>query len=274
MKPTSCPDLAAEFFGVSCSSRQFDTLLLDARREFQAVGAVRCRDVSPQRRRGATVPGAARGLRAPGASHGVGGTQRRGAWVAASRCEARWKSGRAALEAQPEAAGIAQCAARARALAADLERMLIEPEDPQAGGARSVAVNSRGFVLSLLPYDISARFRGAHRPASRAPGSLPQPRWRWPEISSISPRGSGSPMPRPCASRAPFDYERQALLYLPEGLPDPGAPDYTAAVIARGAAASRGERRRGVPAVHEPSRTADCRGPCCAQRTGPRPGRC
>ncbi len=32
------PDLAAEFFGVTCSSRQVDTLLLDARREFQAIG--------------------------------------------------------------------------------------------------------------------------------------------------------------------------------------------------------------------------------------------
>ena len=32
---------------------------------------------------------------------------------------------------------------------------------------------------------------------------------------------------------SPFDYERQALLYLPEGMPDPAAADYTEAVLAR-----------------------------------------
>jgi ATP-dependent DNA helicase DinG len=31
---------------------------------------------------------------------------------------------------------------------------------------------------------------------------------------------------------SPFDYARQALAYLPKGLPDPGSPDYTERVIA------------------------------------------
>ena len=39
-------------------------------------------------------------------------------------------------------------------------------------------------------------------------------------------------MPRPCAWRVPFNYERQALLYLPLNLPEPSAANHTTEVIA------------------------------------------
>ena len=152
------PDLAAEFFGVSCSSRKFDSLLLDARRELVLAsvpaGAVaRVNGVLEQPLR--TLVGV------------LGRQERRLAWEDLSAetratCEAvhhalgEWAQ---ALEAQPQSAGIEQCVARARALASELAQVLSEPEDPQSGGARGVAVSSRGFVLSLIPYDISVRFR-------------------------------------------------------------------------------------------------------------------
>jgi len=223
------PDLAAEFFGTSCSSRQFDTLLLDGRRELL----------------GAAVPSAEiarltaiidRPLRALVGAFGR--QERRVAWEdlsadAMQGCESlhgaldEWAN---ALEAQPESAGIVQCVARARALAADLARVMIAPEDPQAGGARTVAVNARGFVLSLLPYDISTRFRGL---IDQHPSA-----WIF-TSATLALAGNfqhfsarlGLADAETLCLESPFDYERQALLYLPEGLPDPGALNYTAAVI-------------------------------------------
>jgi ATP-dependent DNA helicase DinG len=223
------PDLAAEFFGVTCSSRQFDTLLLDARREFQGAGL----SLAETARFNAIVEQPLRALLLA-----LGRQERRIAWEELSAeahdgCESlrnalqKWAG---ALEAQPQAAGIAQCAARARVLASDLERMLIEPDDPQAGGARSVAVNSRGFVLNLLPYDISTRFRGLidqHPSAwifTSATLALAG------NFQHFSARLGLADVQTLCLE-SPFDYERQAVLYLPEGLPDPGAPEYTQAVV-------------------------------------------
>ncbi|HEV7432195.1 MAG TPA: ATP-dependent DNA helicase, partial [Steroidobacteraceae bacterium] len=224
------PDLAAEFFGISCSSRQFDTLLLDGRRELQGAG-VPPGEIS---RLSALLERPLRML-----SGAFGRQERRVAWEelsgdAVNACRSvrnaldEWAN---VLETAAESAGIAQCVARARSLSADLARVMIEPEDAQSGGARSVAVSSRGFVLSLLPYDISARFRGLidqHPSAwifTSATLALAG------NFQHFSTRLGLSDAATLCLE-SPFDYERQALLYLPEALPDPGEPDYTAAVIA------------------------------------------
>ncbi len=223
------PELAAEFFGVTCSSRQFDTLLLDARRELQA-GGVHTAEIS---RLNAIVERPLRALLGA-----FGRQERRVAWEelnaeALSGCgdlRSSLDEWAIALEAQPEVAGIAQCGARAKGLSADLARMMTEPEDPQAGGARSVAVNPRGFVLNLLPYDISTRFRAL---IDQHPSA-----WIF-TSATLALAGNfqhfsarlGLADAETLCLESPFDYERQALLYLPEGLPDPGAFDYTAAVI-------------------------------------------
>lgn len=223
------PELAAEFFGVTCSSRQFDTLLLDGRRELQAAG-VHNPEIS---RLNAMVERPLRALLAA-----FGRQERRVAWEELSAeclggCETlqrgldEWAT---ALGVQPEGAGIAQCRGRANGLSADLARMMVEPEDPQAGGARSVAVNSRGFVLNLLPYDISTRFRAL---IDQHPSA-----WIF-TSATLALAGNfqhfsarlGLADAQTLCLESPFDYQRQALLYLPEGLPDPGAFDYTAAVI-------------------------------------------
>jgi ATP-dependent DNA helicase DinG len=223
------PELAAEFFGLTCSSRQFDALLLDARGELQAAG-VHTAEISHLN---AMVEEPFRALLGA-----FGRQERRLAWEDLSAetlagCESlrsaldEWAD---ALEAQPEVAGIGQCAARAKGLSADLARMLVEPEDPQAGGARSVAVTSRGFVLNLLPYDISTRFRGL---IDQHPSA-----WIF-TSATLALAGNfqhfsarlGLADAQTLCLESPFDYERQALLYLPEGLPDPSTLDYTAAVI-------------------------------------------
>ncbi len=223
------PDLAAESFGLNCSSRQIETLLLDARRELLQLeqnpaetGPVHARLEQPFKRLGA----------------GLGRQERRVAWEdldALSREACRelcaalgsWAS---ELEAMTDAPGVAQCAARARALATDMEQVMGESDAVETGGARSVAVTLRGFSLSVLPYDISARFRAL---VDQYPSA-----WIFTSATlalagnfeHFSARLGLSDAATLCLD-SPFDYERQALLYLPTGLPDPAAANYTEAVL-------------------------------------------
>jgi ATP-dependent DNA helicase DinG len=223
------PDLAAEFFGISCSSRQIETLLIDARREMQGA-AVASAEISSLN---ALVEEPLRAL-----AGALGRQERRVAWEElGAEAINGWESLRAGLDAWttalaglPESAGIAQCAARARTLAAALTQVMIVPEDPQAGGARSVELSARGFVLSLLPYDVSVRFRGL---IDQHPSA-----WIF-TSATLALAGNfrhfsarlGLADAETLCLESPFDYERQALLYLPEGLPEPGAFNYTAAAI-------------------------------------------
>src|SRR5580765_2489237 len=152
------PDLAAEFFGVACSSRQVETLLFDSRRDLLAV-ATPADEIA---RLQAIVE---QPLRALGAA--LGHAERRMDFDemgddARTGCEAlraalgEWAR---ALEAREDAPGVAQCASRGRSLAADLDRLLAASDDSSNAGARTVGVTARGFVLNLLPYDVSTRYR-------------------------------------------------------------------------------------------------------------------
>jgi len=228
------PELAAEFFGVSCSSRQLETLQLDARRELLAVAV-------PQAEVGRLVGLLERPLRELGGL--LGRQERRLAWeelgaAALSACGqlrealAAWA---AELDTRSDAPGVLQCAARARALAADLSQVMAEP--PEAGsadaataGARGVAVTARGFSLSVLPYDISVRFRGL---VDQHPSA-----WIFTSATlalagnfqHFANRLGLSDAATLCLD-SPFDYEHQALLYLPQGLPDPGAASFTEGML-------------------------------------------
>jgi ATP-dependent DNA helicase DinG len=223
------PDLAAESFGLSCSSRQIETLLLDARRAFLQLGlsagepaAVHARLEQPLKRLGA----------------GLGRQDRRVAWeeldaparVACNELSAALGSWAGELEGTSDAPGVTQCAARARALAADMEQVMADPDAAAAGGARSISVTPRGFTLSVLPYDISVRFRALidQQPSAWIFTSATLAlAGNFDHFSTRLGLGDAATL---CLD-SPFDYERQALLYLPAGLPDPGAPNYTEAVL-------------------------------------------
>jgi ATP-dependent DNA helicase DinG len=245
------PDLAAEFFGVSCSSRQLDSLLQDARRELAAVsvpaGAI------------ATATGLVeQPLRALLAL--LGRQERRLAWEevpagVSAACDALrdgLEDCAAQLDALGEGTGVAQCAARARVLAGELAQVAIPPgqalaeleslaeavqsgdEDARAregSGARTLAVTQRGFALSLLPYDVSTRFR---RLMEQHPAA-------WVFTSATLALGGdfkhfaqrlGLGDAATLCLDSPFDYQHQALLLLPQGLPDPSAPGHTESLLA------------------------------------------
>lgn len=225
------PDLAAEFFGIACSSRALESLLLDARRELQGV-AVPADEIA--RLQDIIEPP----LRSLGAA--LGHAERRMAWEemdegARENCEtlqAALGDWARALDTHQDAPGVAQCASRARSLAGELGQLLLDTDDPRTAGARTVSVTPRGFVLNLLPYDISTRYRALvdqhpsawiYTSATLAVGG---------EFGHFSSRLGLDDAETLCLE-SPFDYERQALLYLPEGMPDPGAAHYVEAVLER-----------------------------------------
>jgi ATP-dependent DNA helicase DinG len=238
------PDLATQFFGAHVSSRQVETLLRDLRLELVAPagGAVA---VSGPTTRAAALQAVEESLRAlrtaaAGATGRIGFTP--GSAIPAEYVGALRQSlaDLAVVAGAGEAQGaVAHLAERAAELAASLERIAAVDE---LEGARTLEVSARGLTLSLMPFDISERFRalvhsrGGAWIFTSATLSLGE------EFGHFTGRlGLGEAATLHIDS--PFDHERQSLLYLPAGLPEPSASGYVAAVIETAVpliAASRG----------------------------------
>ncbi len=217
------PDLAAEAFGQHVSARQVESLLQDARRELAAGGVAAA---TAQRLLGAPE----QAVRAVQASFGRG--ERRLDWLdlgpaaqadcaALAAALAAFSGALDALDVQR--AELRQCGERARGLGQVLQHIVAA--DP-GEGARSLSVSARGFALSLLPYDISARFRALTEQHPSA--------WVFTSATLALDghfehfaRRLGLEAAATLLVESPFDYQRQSLLYLPPGLPDPGTPAYT-----------------------------------------------
>ena len=215
------PDLVSEFFGISLSSRQLELLIADIRLEGQSQ-----------------LPAPLE--RALAACHAaLGRDDRHLAWrelapAAQASCEdleAALTDCGAQLRALGASPGIEQCVARIDLLCSALAQLLDESGDPDsAAGARTVSTHGRGFLLRLLPYDVSGRFSAllaSHHgawiftSATLAVGE---------DFSHFSNR-LGLQTAATLRFESPFDYQRQALLYLPRGLPQPADAGFTAAVI-------------------------------------------
>jgi ATP-dependent DNA helicase DinG len=215
------PDLVSEFFGVSASSRQIEALIGDLRTESQ--------------------PELARSLEHAllACMAALGRRERHLAWhelePRAQACleeleAALLESARGLRAAGPDEA-LEQCAARCERLANALAQLLDESGGPETlAGARTASTQARGFQLRLLPYDVSGRFSAllAAYPsawiftsATLAVGD---------DFSHFAGR-LGLQSAATLRLESPFDYARQAMLYLPPGLPQPSDPGYTAAVI-------------------------------------------
>ncbi len=231
------PDLAAQFFGASVSSRRIETLLGGLQAELAAARRARAGGDAAEDGRIARIGAAAEAVRA---SVGRLAAQLRGrsgrfAWDEAdprlgdrvsglSRSLATLTEELGGLE---EDSALGAFGARARELGASLERIdRVEELD----GARSVEVTPRGFALSLMPFDIAARFRalmdthGCSWVFTSATLSLGE------DFSPFTTRLGLEG----CATvkiDSPFDYPRQGLLFLPVGMPMPSSPGYLAAVM-------------------------------------------
>jgi len=223
------PDLATQFFGAQVGSRQIETLLKDLRTELAAQAARAPAQALPQSAALQEAEEALRELRAalPPAAGRI-------AWVpgsggpdeAVERLTHSLESLAALCPAESEGA-LAGLGTRAAELAGSLDRIAAVGE---LDGARTLESTPRGVSLSLVPFDISERFRAL----------VDSRRGAWIFTSATLSLGEEfghftgrlglleSPTLR---IESPFDHERQSLLYLPPGLPDPASGDYVAAVI-------------------------------------------
>ena len=128
--------------------------------------------------------------------------------------------------------GFANLHERAGTFAARLDR-IVDQRDGHAPGARDVRWYEhypRGFALYATPLDLAAPMRALRERTHAA----------WIHTSAtLSVAGNfehfarqlGLDEPRTLSLPSPFDYARQGLCYLPAGLPDPNARDYTERVI-------------------------------------------
>ncbi len=224
------PETARLFFGQSVSSAQLVELARDTRLELRSAGGA-----APEIERIAErLEKAARDLRlAAGEENG------RLSWAQASRLpnfsDALEKVGQAlaalssALETQAERAeGLAACARRAGEARARLGRL---QGAAAANEVRWIETHSRAVQLHVTPLSPAETFRRQMQDHPRA--------WIFTSATlavgadfSHFTRELGIEEAEARAWASPFDFPRQALLYVPSGLPaDPNDPDYTAAVV-------------------------------------------
>jgi len=221
------PDLATQFFGASVGSRQIETAIADTRAEFAGRLASTSRLALELRAAEAAVRELSGRLPA-----GIGRVswndsplELATAFDGLSRVLRELATG---LAARGGDAGLGQAATRFVELAARIDRIVLAGEEE---GARTLDRSARGFTLGLLPFDISARFRGIvdGRPCAwiftSATLSLRD------DFSHFAGR-LGLDATAALKIESPFDYPRQALLYLPPHMPDPASAGFTAAVIA------------------------------------------
>lgn len=225
------PDLATQFFGAHVSSRQLETLIRDLKTELPAQAAA----IAPGERSQAVpaalaeVEEALGGLRANAAR-----LSGRVSWTpgasplnsAVSALQHSLQDLQALLARVPEPSPLAQLAERAAEVAGSLARIGAD----ELEGARALEAHARGFTLSLMPFDISQRFRTLLEARGGA----------WIFTSATLCVGEdfrhftarlGLTDAATLRIESPFDHERQSLLYLPAGLPQPTSADYGAAVI-------------------------------------------
>jgi ATP-dependent DNA helicase DinG len=127
--------------------------------------------------------------------------------------------------------GFANVYERSLALAERLER-IVEGGAGDAHGhdVRWYELFPRGFAIHATPLDLAAPLRAMRERTQAA----------WIHTSATLSVGGdfghfarqlGLEDPQTLSLESPFDYARQALCYLPPGLPDPAARDYTDRVI-------------------------------------------
>ncbi len=224
------PDLATQFFGAHVSSRQVETLLKDLRVELGAAQAARLpAEVPASPAPLAEADEALAALRAAAGRPGLRQAWAPGASPLTAAIEAlrgALSEVRTALAQAPEDSPLVPLAERAADVAASLTRMSHEDED----GARTLEATARGFTLSLMPFDIAQRFRALMEARGGAWVFTSATLCVGEEFGHFTHR-LGLEDAATLRIDSPFDYERQSLLYLPHGLPEPTAPAYLAAVM-------------------------------------------
>lgn len=223
------PETAARFFGVSVSGRQLLELARDSRAEYAREAG----DMSALRTLAERLEKAVLDARLT-----LGAAGRRGAWQAVCgdpsvygglcHLQEALSALEAALEGVAERGkGLQQCWQRSRILTQRLVQFRQAPPEEQVQWFETF---SRSFTLYLTPLQAGEVFQD-YRQGLRA---------AW--VFTSATLAVGRDFSHFCARlgledgvteqwESPFDYSRNALLYIPKGLPFPNAPHYTRAVV-------------------------------------------
>lgn len=249
------PELAAQFFGETTSLRALVEVAADALGECRDVAGALGVVQGPAR----TLEQAARAARAAMESLPTRGTAARA--LAAVDVEPAFAALDDALQAmlralgplREAAPGFDACHLRAHALQARLGRWLAPaqaaegdpdpdpdcdpdcdpaaaPPPPAAPSVHWYELTARGFRLQRTPLDVSEPLR-AHRERSGAAWIFTSATLAVAGSFAHAARRLGIERARERIEPSPFDWARQALCYLPPGLPEPSAREYTARVV-------------------------------------------
>lgn len=222
------PDIAAQFFGQRWSARQAQQLLRDIAAELQAAGVSSAELMAALAALQAQLDGVGRAL-SPGSARREWSQLADSVVDALADLPAAFSELGNRLEALGAGAGCANCARRALGLMTALTTLLAVDA---SAGVRWVESSPGGWTLQFTPFEIAARLREfvESRPCS------------WVFTSATLAIGAdfthfstriGLPDARTLSIDSPFDYRRQALIYLPPGMPQPHDGGYGAAFIER-----------------------------------------
>lgn len=222
------PDVASAFFGRSVGSRQ----LLDLARDAVAEQLREASDMGDLRDAADALSMAVAALRSE-----LGATSGRSPWTRHEQ-DARITGAMDSLVARLETLvmwldtaadrgkGLEQCARRANTLRARLLAFM----KPEPDTVRWVETFTRAFALHATPLNVAERFGERMRAYPSA--------WIFASATlSVGGRFEhftgrlGLEQAETLMLDSPFDYSRNARLYLPANMPQPNAPNHTAAVV-------------------------------------------
>ncbi len=236
------PETASLFFGQSVSTTQLIDLARDARIE----GATVARDFAALPAAAGALEKSARDLRLAfedgGARLPAAALRPRKTVIAAlaEACDRLTVLAEALHSQAARSDGLAQCFERADALRGQLSGWR---EDSDASLVRWVEVFNQSVQFNATPLSIAEIFRRQVEAQARA--------WVF-TSATLSVNGDfshyvnelGLEAAHTASWASPFDFEKQGLLYVPQQLPDPNTPEYTAAVVAAALPAVEASRGR------------------------------
>jgi ATP-dependent DNA helicase DinG len=226
------PEVAGAFFGVSVSGRQLLDLARDIENEYQREAG----DLPAVLDAASALNQSTHRLRSS-----LGEPDRRGAWRDLERepgVQDALKATVDALEALADrleplvgrGKGLEQCQARARGLSSRLLGLMGQSDVDEAEQVRWFDVQGRGFRLQQTPLDVAEIFR-SHRRQRRSAWVFTSATLAVGESFQHFARQLGIDDARTARWESPFDYQRQALWFVPRGFPDPAQPQYVHAVV-------------------------------------------
>ena len=222
------PELATRFFGEAIGARPLHDLARDAITECKEVAGALAAVQAPAR----ALEQALRVLRLALEPLPPRGTQARllgdgETATALAGLDAAIAALIVALEPLQEASpGFAALHARTELQHARLARWQADNDDE----VRWYETSTRGFILQRTPLDVSAPLR-AFRESSRAAWVFTSATLAVDGRFDHIAHRLGLIEPTTLLQPSPFDWQRQALCYLPPNLPEPNTRDYVAAVL-------------------------------------------